>query len=95
MCPGCEGGRCLFYNLILEELGDPWTVEILDPRGNPVKVQQIRTSKGLVVSFRPSPEFAAKIGEYKIAFKSTKPGLTFDIKPRLEFSEKPLQEPER
>jgi hypothetical protein len=94
-CPGCPGGLCPFYHLILEELGDPWTVEIRDPRGNPVKVQQVRTSKGVVVSFRPSPEFAGKIGEYKVVFKSAKAGLEFDIKPRLEFSEKPLQEHER
>jgi hypothetical protein len=95
VCPGCEGGLCPFYILTVEDLGPPWTMEILDPRGNQVKTRQSRTGKGVVISFRPSRQFAGRIGEYKIAFKSAKPGLTFDIKPRLEFSQKPPEEREQ
>ena len=93
-CPGCPGGRCGLYNLFFEELGDPWTVQILDPRGTPVQVNTSRTAKGLMVSFRPSTEFANRIGEYTVVMRSSKAG-EFNIKPRLDIGEKALQAPKQ
>ncbi|HEU5400151.1 MAG TPA: sialidase family protein [Terriglobales bacterium] len=83
-CPGCAGGMCPFYRLIIEDLGDPWVVQIVDPTGTPVKTQQTRTSKGTIVSFRPSREFAGEIGEYQVVFKGAKAGSVLNVTPRLD-----------
>jgi len=83
-CPGCEGGRCNMLQLTFEELGDPWKVQVFDPKGNPVQIRQTRTRAGTVVSFRPSAEFADRIEDYTVAISGGKVGTNVNIKPRLD-----------
>lgn len=90
-CPGCVGGRCDFFNLVFEDLGDPWKVRVFDPRGNPVEARQTRRSKTTIVSFRPSAEFADRTEDYTIAITGGRVGLQVNINPRLEVTRAPIQ----
>jgi hypothetical protein len=90
-CPGCAGGRCDIFNIIFEELGDPWRVQVFDPRGNPVRVRQTRTRAGTFVSFRPSAEFADRIEDYTFAISGGRAGSQVNVKARLEVTKTPLK----
>lgn len=90
-CPGCAGGKCDIFNLIFEELGDPWKVQVFDPRGNPVQVRQTRTRAGTIVSFKPSEEFADRVEDYTIAVTGGKVGSQVKINPRVEVTKSPMQ----
>ncbi|PYS74191.1 MAG: hypothetical protein DMF73_04140, partial [Acidobacteria bacterium] len=73
-CPICHGGGCVI-DLIIDEVTDPWRVTLYDPKGSPVKAQQIRKGNQVTMRFRVSPEFANSVAEYSVGFKGGKPGM--------------------
>lgn len=96
-CPGCEpGGLCPpYYHIFLDELGDDWTVTLVDEHSRPVAHQQSRTDRGVVISFRPSQEGykEGRIGNYRLVFqmgRTGKVGHAYKVKTRLEVSDKPF-----
>jgi hypothetical protein len=96
-CPGCEPGMLCppFYNIFFEDLDPAWKVSVIDPRGQPVAARQMKTEKGLVLSFRPTAALFrdGKIGDYALVFEmgsGGKPDTEYKVKTRLEASSKPL-----
>jgi hypothetical protein len=77
-CPRCFG-NCLF-EIIIEDLIDPWEAVLFDPRGNPVKVQQVKRGNTVTMRFRANEQFADKLGEYAIVFKGGKAGSSPNAK---------------
>ena len=81
-CPLCPAG-CI-YEIIFEDLADPWKAVLLDPKGNPVSVQQMRRGNQVTMRFRVNGQFADKVDQYTVVFRGgkpgTKPGATFHVK---------------
>jgi hypothetical protein len=77
-CPGCDFGYCPpFYTYELGNLNPSWHVGLFDPRDQPVPFEQRRTKTGMLISFRPSPEYFknGKIGDYYFTFETSDPSL--------------------
>lgn len=96
-CPGCSPrGLCPpYYNLFFDGLDD-WTITVFDPNGKPVRVPQLKTQTGIVISFRPEKRFFenGKIGGYSLVFRmgrKGKVGQEYRIRTRLEASDKPFK----
>jgi hypothetical protein len=98
-CPGCDGfGLCPpWYHIYLDGV-DPrvWQVNVFTTQGDPLKQAKQRTTKGMVISFRPSRRLfkEGEIGDYVLTFESDKVklGQSYAFGTRLETSEYPLKE---
>jgi len=97
-CPGCSPrGLCPpYYNVFFDGLDDIWKIELIDPNGKPVRIVQLKTKTGIVISFRPEKQFfeKGKIGEYAFVFTmgpKGKSGTEYKIKTRLETGDKPFK----
>jgi hypothetical protein len=98
-CPGCPAGNCPFHHLILEGLGEEWTVDLRDGEGQPVEHTRTHRARDLILSFLPSAEqaVAGKIGNYMLIFElgpKGRVGTVSRIRTRLEIGKKPYKAPE-
>lgn len=99
-CPGCPAaGLCPpWYQITLDGVDPDWLVGLRDPTGLSVPLRRVKTSKGIVVSFRPSDKYFkdGKIGNYMLTFqlKSTgKTAVKYEIKTSLVAANKAYSKP--
>lgn len=95
-CPGCAaGGMCPpVYQMSFEGVRDIWTVGLIHADGTTVPYELEQTSKGLVLSFRPSKEkfISGRIGDYVLVFRMSPkgvPGVKYDVKTDLKVDNRP------
>jgi hypothetical protein len=99
-CPGCPpDGLCPpWYQITLDGVDPAWTVGLRDPAGRSVALKSVKTSKGVVISFRPTKANFKddKVGNYMLTFKLKPEGKTnqkYEIKTALVAADKPYGKP--